>query len=344
MAEPVRRREAADRAVSFLLDARCGAGWWRDFEVQGPSNLWVTGYVGAALARTSHPAAREAAARAWDLLADAQPEGRWSYHRGQPPDSDSVTWALRLAQELGLSRQPPAQRGYQILRLHVRPDDGLATYAMAVAGPVFEQVSFVQSWTGWLMSHPCVTAAAAALDDLGERPRLLSYLCRQQSADGGWPAYWWSDREYTAALACEALAVAGQAPDRVAAAARWAAGRVGPDGAVRTAIDPDGSPFATALAARALAWARRTGLPRDAVAARQRALTWLVRCQQDDGRWHRTARLRVVPPGVTDPDRYPGWGMDGRGRRSIGTIVVDMEGVFTTATVLDALAPDGDPA
>lgn len=324
---------ARERAAEFVLGARDEAGWWRDFTAAGPSDQWVTAYVAWALA--GYEPARTAATQAWRLLADAQVGGGWSYHPRVPPDADSTSWALRLAEALGVPDEPAAAAGYDTLRRHLGPEGGLSTYSMEVAGPVFLRYPFIESWAGWMMTHACVTAAGAALRRWPEHERLIGYLRDQQQDDGGWPDYWWVDREYGTALAVEALAAAGGHLEAIRRAGVWAAGRVGADGAVRTELHSEGSAFATALAARALACLPEDG-PASAAAAHGRALDWLAGVQRPDGSWAPSARLRIVPPGVTDPGQHAPWGLDGVGRESVGTIVVDWRAVFTTATALPA--------
>src|SRR5581483_2242861 len=114
------------------------------------------------------------------LLAAAQSGGGWRYHPRTPPDGDSTNWALRLAHRVGADGAPEVAAGYALMRAHVGPDGGVATYAMPVAGEVFARFPFIESWAGWVMPHACVTAAAAMLDGWPERKRLLDFLCRQQ--------------------------------------------------------------------------------------------------------------------------------------------------------------------
>jgi squalene-hopene/tetraprenyl-beta-curcumene cyclase len=333
LGDPAQRTEvvaAARAAVEFLLAARSPDGWWRDYDFRGDSDEWVTAYVAEVLATAPHPRARPAAEQALDLLVSAQdPVGGWRMGPDTPPDADSTAWTLRAAQALDRSTQPWAMRARDFLVRHVDGHGGVATYLTEVAGPMFDRYPMIDSWAGWCAAHDCVTAAAAGVRDLQVRPRLLDRLRHRQSGSGAWRAYWWADAEFSTAFASTALADAARPEDLPAlnAAARWAGTRIGPNGAVHTPLDPAGSPFATALAARVLT----TGPALD------RAVRWLVRTQLPDGGWPRSARMRVPPPGMIDPDAYRDWGFDGRGLRALGTIVVDSAGIHTTATVLRAL-------
>jgi squalene-hopene/tetraprenyl-beta-curcumene cyclase len=339
---PLEVRRAAERALAFLLDSRNKEGWWLDFDVQGPSNVWVSAYVGASVALSPEVRAREAALRAWHLISTSpSPSGGWAYVSIAPGDADSTAWALRLAEAVSRSSTAAGQAGYAFLMRHLR-DGGLATFIYEVAGPLFRYTRLSESWDGWCATHTCVTAAAATLHSFPARSELLAHLRRQQSQTGAWDdAYWWPDAEYASALAYEALqdALAAAAshrgdPGRLAAAALWAASRISEDGAVHTPLDPAGSPFATACALRILARADRNA---ETDVALEHGLAWLMTSQQPDGNWQRSARMRIPPPDLLSPDRKPDWGLDGRGDDSIGTIVIDTNAVFTTATVVQAL-------
>jgi hypothetical protein len=113
---------------------------------------------------------------------------------------------------------------------------------------------------------------------------------------------------------------------------------MGGEGIVITDIESTGSPFATALAVRVLACAAASGVADDYQRElMSRALQGLIEMQQPNGAWRPSARLRVPPPDLGDPDPFINWGRDGRGEKSIGTIVCDRTAVHTTATVLRAL-------
>ncbi len=156
-----------------------------------------------------------------------------------------------------------------------------------------------------------MSAAAAGLGD----PDALAFLRATQRDDGGWASYWWLEDELATALAARALAATSDPGDagRAAAAAGWAAARIGADGGV------GGSPFATALAVQALGGHQAY--------ERSRAVRWLVERQEDDGGWPASSRLVAPRPDIVDRACSP----------VAAAGCLDDARTFTTATVLAAL-------
>lgn len=304
------------RAIAFLLGTQSHTGRWSDFALPaGPSDEWVTAFVGDRLLRVSSSSAQTAARQAWlALTRRRREEPGWGYNRLTPPDADSTAWALRLAGGLGLESDERVVRARGFLRRHVLAEGGVTTYAERDPIRAYTRLGDDASFAGWQAPHCCVTAAAAPIvGDLAVR-----HLAAHQHAAGNWTGYWWADDEYTTALAAEAH------PQGRAAAARWAVGRVGGDGAVR---DDQGTPsaWATAWCLRILA----LGGERDAQQAGARARGWLVGAQSGDGSWRASARMRVPLPDQVDARAEP-----------IRLAAVDQNRVFTTAAVVGALALD----
>ncbi|MEU3183993.1 prenyltransferase/squalene oxidase repeat-containing protein [Streptomyces sp. NPDC006923] len=320
--------------TQFLTAQRDPDGWWNDYEVRGPGQFWATAFVGASLTEVPGKDAQAAALDAWRLLARTRgPSDGWGYGPQVPGDADITSWALRLAEAVGADAEPRAAEGYDFVLRHLRADGGITSYVPEVAGPFLTRVA--PRWDGWYASHPCVTAAAAGLLRLPRRPRLLTRLREIQRPEGSWAAYWWADREYSTALAAEALMADPDDRDIPAASAagRWAAERIGPDGAVRTSWEPDGSPFATAFAVRAvLAGGAREGRP-----AVGRAVRWLLDSQRQDGSWKPSAWCRCPGPTDLDPDEREHWERNRRGRAALGSVVLDNAALYTTASVVAAL-------
>jgi hypothetical protein len=334
---------AITEAVAFLVGARTDDGWWRDFSgvtggrVLGPdrewittigaSDEWVTAFVAVALAAVPDPQAHQAARDAWQLLVERRrPADGWGYNGNLPVDADSTAWGLRLAQAVGMEGSERARDARRVLEGHLLSDGGVAAYReqALVEPPASSQIP-ANCWNvGWCHTpQPCVTAGAAALPD--ERPR--DYLRRAQRDDGSWKAYWWEDEEYTTAFAADALARTGRAADRrrVRAAIGWATERIGPNGADRSAAHGADSAFATALCVRILALSEDLGDEQEQFG---RAVTWLLKHQRPHGAWSPSARLFAPRPHVSDPTDP-----DAPALASL-----DEAGVFTTATVLPALA------
>src|SRR5579871_1717100 len=328
----IEQSRACQRGVSFLLQARQHQAWWLDFQLApGASDEWVTAYVGATLASCSEPEAREAARVAWaHLMTRQRPSGAWGYNSLTPGDADSTGWGVRLAEAVAEGDGEEAQRARRALRRHLREDRGIATYADPAPIRAFTASAADRSFTGWCGSQPCVTAAAAAVSGMCAEVR--PYLLKSQRANGSWGSYWWCDDEYATALAAEALSSSGHAEDepRVRRAVEWARQQVDAQGRVVTGYHPDGSAFATAWCLRVLL------LDAEHAAAERRArvAAWLTGQQRADGSWAPSAYLRVPFPDDVSPWETTAWELGGTIE---GSIVPDQCGIFTAATVLDAL-------
>ncbi|GAA2529186.1 hypothetical protein [Pilimelia columellifera] len=321
---------AAVAGAEFLSRAARDGRWSAFHLYPGISDEWVTGYVAATIGEAGAPGADEILATGRRGLAGRQrPDGRYGFNARAIGDADSTLWALRVAALPAGTAGVDVAAAHAALAEHQRPA-GIATYAADEPIRTIIEAGPERAMKGWCAPHPCVTAVAAGLATTA--PDARAALIDQQQRDGGWPAYWWTDPEYTAGHAAEALAAAGQPAASAAAgrAAAWAASRLHVDGSVRTGRFPNGSAFATALALRALTAGRG---PANASAA---ATAWLCRHLRLDGSWQPSAVLRVPDPDDPDPDAsgITRWVPDGRKE---GAIVLDRTGVFTTATVVAAL-------
>jgi hypothetical protein len=280
------------------------------------SDEWVTAYTACVLAAGDDAAAQAAAGCALDLLCARRPlQDGWGYNGNVPPDADSTIWVCRLAG--ALNRHGDVAPALRFLERCRQPDGGLSTYASAEGVGRTMRWPRAASFRGWLASHACVTAAAAALPQFGSAPELHEYLRRTQHADGHWEGYWWPDPEYATALAVEALGERGGTKDTpaIAAAVAWA-----------RKLPMSTSAFALACRIRILRCA-------DGEACRG-LVAKLAELQSSDGSWPSSARIRIPPPDFMHPESI--WNWDYR-RKDVYGIRLDRERIFTTATVLNAL-------
>jgi len=136
-------------------------------------------------------------------------------------------------------------------------------------------------------------------------------------------------------LVAEALSMNAQPEDlhRIQSAVQWASGRLGSQGAVYSAAYAGDSPFATAGCVQALVLANDFQGVRELIAC---TVQWLIEHQRPDGSWPPSARHRVPPPDIVDPEEYQSWTVDAK-ISGTGSIILDEQSNFTTATVLAAL-------
>jgi hypothetical protein len=322
------------RAVRFLLGSRPPASstshpvaqelesscQWKDFSVFGrSSDQWVTAYAAVALAETGIPEARAAAEASWRFLTAERggsvPTGL-GYNREAPRDADSTQWGCRLAVLLGHTSDDWFGRSVRFLVSDCfRPDNGIATYPSASCLPFNTSNNTRVATDGWTSSHVCVTAAAAWLEELLAHRDLVGFLAQAQVPQGYWNSYWWVDREYATAHALESLSRHGLRGDRFDRAVVWLESR-----------PPGSSSFQLALRIIAIS-AARPGPP-DAL------LPDLLASQLADGSWPSSARMRIPPPDLRNPEVRWNWDEASDG---FGGIVVDRARIFTTATAVRAL-------
>ncbi|MEO0601966.1 MAG: prenyltransferase/squalene oxidase repeat-containing protein [Myxococcota bacterium] len=314
-----------DRAIHFLADARTADGFWLDFElVAGPSDEWVTAWVGYQLATLGRPDATRLAESAWARLCARRPEqDGWGYNAVVPADADSTCWAVRLADQLGRA-DPRTDRATAFLRAH-RTADGVSTYRTDSGIDSYMGMTGIDL-RGWTHPHTDILAACAGVAAL--RAELAPLLLRAQDRDGSWSGYWWAERAHTTWLAAEALGSPNGNPGLVDAAggalartAEWVSARPLPDEAL---------PCAAILATAAICRGPSETL--------ERLRVRLLELQRLDGGWDGSAHLRVPEPARSDPASQA-YDPSGAG---ISAITRDEDGVYTTALAIRALSMTRD--
>ncbi|MGV3711094.1 MAG: prenyltransferase/squalene oxidase repeat-containing protein [Gemmatimonas sp.] len=326
--------ESAER---FLLSHRNQAGWWRDFfdlgrsaelgrRVTGyASDEWVSAYIGTMLAESSRESGMQAARETWALLKNRRgSEDGWGYHAQLPPDSDSTTWALRLARAVGQSPDSRMQHARLFIARQTNADGGVHCYRAEDCESIATFLRMAGPYDGWCASHVCITAAVASLSLDSAH---LAHVRSAQRPDGRWMGHWWDDDEYATAMATAVLSDVGASVDAPlrCAAATWAASRMGASGAVHSQALGTDSAFATALALNTIVYGDDERRHRDAVI---RSTRWLRDAQRPDGSFAPSARLRVPAPSAVDPLQEPATTLS----------YLDRNACFTTATVYAALA------
>ena len=187
---------AIGASTTYLLNHQAADGHWEDYSLPvGPSDAWVTAYVGLALSHvtphTGAAAAPSAAKRAARWLVTNRPYAAgWGYNGRTGPDADSTAHVIALLQAIGTSAE---ERDSAWLLRRWQPDGGFATFE----GP-----------QAWGQAHADVTPICYRVLSRHHQAELetnlIGFLTRMRRDDGSWPSYWWRTGFY-GTYACLAL-------------------------------------------------------------------------------------------------------------------------------------------
>jgi squalene cyclase len=328
-------------AAAFILRRQAHDGTWRDFRtLAGEAEDWTTAYVGSQLGatRVAAPSLRRAANA---LLARQRADGGWGYNALVPTDGDSMAWAL-LFLARRTRRRSALAAGVRCVLAHQDPDTGgVGTYADPAPVLRYMRLPPSVSLSGWRQPQVEVTAVAGrALARLRDAPAeavsaAWRFVREHQSDDGRWHSYWWTTPLYATlqavAFACSRPGLPG-ARSAVHRAMRWVIDSQLADGGWAPPSDTTARAFDTALAVAIMSRGASSRGRDDALA---RAVTCLRCMQLASGQWPSAPILRIPPPDITKPDQYRSWRIDELG---IGVVISDHHALFTTATVVGALA------
>jgi squalene cyclase len=329
------------RAATFLLNRQANDGVWRDFRtLAGEAEDWTTAYVAwqlstAGVAAPSFRRAKDA------LFARQRADGGWGYNSLVPSDIDSTAWALLfLAQCTRHCRVLSDGVRYLVARQDA-DTGGVGTYADPVPILRYMRLPVSTSLAGW--SQPLVEvtalagrALAAVKDSPPEAIRAAWRFVREhQGQDGQWRSYWWTTPLY-ATLHAVAFARSRHGLPGARNVVRHAVLGVietqGVDGGWAAGCRATARAFDTALAVAIISCGAPSPLSR---AVLERAIDCLRGMQLASGQWPTAPILRIPPPSIINPDRFRRWRTNELGT---GVILSDPHGVFTTATVVAALA------
>jgi hypothetical protein len=275
-------RDAMDRGLEFLLEARCQNGLWRDFEFACMhSDEWITGYVGAQMLNSGCAKAAEAAREAWATLRARRSAGAgWGYQKSTPPDADSTAWVLALARDLG-ETDAHVTRGLAFLAAH-RGSRGFRTYDPDMLLKLDEALPDTAAHRKWHDEQVEITASAARAG----LEIAVQDLLRAQRNDGSWEGFWIDGSEYVTGLAVEALRRSGRAigDQAIGRAGSWA----------RARMARESNSFKLAWLLRRPVEGSGENLFSDEVF--RAAITRLLRLQQEDGSWPASGIMKVPLP------------------------------------------------
>lgn len=330
------------RAENFIESHRSEDGLWRDFHtLAGSSSEWVTGFIAYAL-KQADPFNEAVVTPLSVLVRRQRPNGGWSYNKIVPTDCDSTAWILLALSTIPQWKPSVVRRGSRYLHLHQSESlGGFSTYSTHDGINAFIEARDPSLVEGWLHMHPCVTAVAIqalliSQESTGSESilRALRYLSQERKESGVWRSYWWNGYAYSTYHALKALhwgdALTAQERREVA---QHLLTLQRPDGSWsnRENLQQSGIAFETAFVILALLLSPGP----EVLKAAEKAVKWLIACQNEDGSWPTAPILRIPPPRVKNPNDLKKWHLN---REGTGVIIEDGLRLFTSAAVLWALA------
>jgi hypothetical protein len=305
-------RRSIATAVTYLISRQSPCGQWMDFALPpGPSDAWVTGYVGLSLALLPPeflvPETQRAIRHAtrWCGLA-MNPDYGWGYNSTTGSDADSTGHVISF---LSAAHSPVPDACYDTLRLFQKEDGGFATYRLDTPDNT------------WGHSHPDVTPVALRALSTAQEERAVSwqaaldYVRSGQDRTGIWQSYWWNTFFY-GTWANLSFLEKTKSEYRKDDCRRFLATRPLP-----------GDPFPLALFAGCLHLV--SPVPGYSLSRLIRVFDRLMEMQTADGSWISRPALRLTNDRMTRPWMQP----------CSGELFADGQHLFTTATALKVLVP-----
>jgi hypothetical protein len=299
---PLLLQQSLAHGKQFIIGQQNEAGAWSEYLTSaGSSDVWASGLV-AHYGRAFLPLPAQRAAAAF-LQPVAAP--LWGYMEEYINDSDSSAFALLALHEAGqdLSTYRP------LLLQRQCADGGFPTYT-APEIPRLRKAMVMdkkQSYDGWTQSHPCVSSVVYHLlcnafpEEKAAKAALEAYFLRCFREEKPL-AYWWTNPAYT-------LFNLEQSWDSIAdadlkAAIVHKAGQLAKTqsetGSFGDQFQPE-SAYYTGFMAGILQRLAENGHDHFRPAL-QKAITWLVAHQLNDGSWQPTHAMQLPSPDCIVPE------------------------------------------
>ena len=322
-------------AKTYITKYQSKDGSWEDYcNNAGLSNVWSTGFILSHISDLSEPFDQTSLKKATDFLLSNKQEDMWGYNTNWVWDMDSSTLALFALKENGLENP----KEFSFWKSNQNPDGGLSTYTDVDKLKKLFEFEF-DDLSGWLQSHPCVSAIAyyflcKADPDSEHKAKLEKYLLSRQDADGLLDSYWWTSPIYATSFFCQ-----GYFQDRNSVLTDpiklsfTSLNKLQGDNGSYMDNGGNESPFFTALSISAFCSSQVIyNIYRERI---QKAAQWLMENQYTDGSFDCTYSLQIPKPDVTDTRLVDEWSKSNS--LSTNVVVKDFMRLFTTSAVLKAL-------
>lgn len=292
---------AIGSCLNFLLDARSNEGCWSEWDLPpGRSSTWTTAYIGLQMRALAAPLNSRAAPALRSAVRWLKQNelGSGGWGYSDLTGCDADSTANAVLFLRRSGQSPPAATYLRLLRFQ-QADGGFSTFGAD------------EGLGSWGTTHVDVSAVAG----LAVRPiqqafnRAVAYVLRGRTADGLWNSFWWSSPLYATRASVSLLRTVD--PQLELTTTRTSLQQIVPTNAFERALllDAlrlcDGAPGLAATLAVSLAEE-----------------------QFSDGSWPSAPILRITHRTCTTP-----WSS-----LDSGELYADTDRLFTSATVLSALA------
>ena len=311
-----RMARAREKGAQFLISKQHGDGKWSDFELEvGRSTAWTTAYVATTLSHI--PTASSSIEKACKWLLKNFRNG-WGFNESVPIDCDSTAWGIMALRGAGQESPIPSDQ----LLSEFRDETGLFC--------TFSGRAPEDSWGKVHLDVTAVAVRALLRTPTTDNTLIIESVSRiiELGENSHWHSYWWSDQMYGIAHSLETL------NEFVI----WLNNRkieLGTNCSLKARIAKlqsfygtqilENSTFTDALSGSLLIKACGNSVNENKFLRRLTDL--LLDLQEPDGRWRAAPNLRVTYPNISEPWKH----------KEPGPLFADVEDIFTTASVIDAL-------